>query len=86
MAMPPAPDATRRLSGSLVVVVVLAVGIVYWMISAQAQRTAMGRLRQELSEARDETSAAHALIDDKQRDLVRLRARLESLEGAAPQE
>ena len=78
--------ATQRWSGQLVVVVVLAAGIVYWMISAQAQRTAMGKLRQELSAARGEASAAHAMIDDQQREIERLRDRLESLEGAAPRE
>jgi type VI protein secretion system component VasK len=79
--------STRRWSGPLVVVVLLVAGILYWVISAQAQRSAIGKLKQQLEEVRAEAVAASALAEERRRELERLRERLEALEsGQTPDE
>jgi type VI protein secretion system component VasK len=79
--------STRRWSGPLVVVVLLAAGILYWVISAQAQRSAIGKLKQQLEEVRAEAVAASALAEERRRELERLRERVEALEsGQTPDE
>ncbi|MHC4447976.1 MAG: hypothetical protein ACYSXF_09390 [Planctomycetota bacterium] len=87
MVTPDADDSTRRWSGPLVVVVLLAAGILYWIISAQAQRSAIGKLKQQLDEVRAEAVAASALAEERRLELERLRERLEALEsGQTPDE
>jgi type VI protein secretion system component VasK len=79
--------STRRWSGPLVVVVLLVAGILYWVISAQAQRSAIGKLKQQLEEVRAEAVAASALAEERRRELERLRERVEALEsGQTPDE
>ena len=79
---PPSNAAARRLSGPLIVVLVLAVGIVYWVVNAQAQRNALALLQQNLTAATDKSIAANARADELMLEIERLRADVDALTDA----
>ena len=81
MQQPPANPPSGRWSGALVIVCLLAIGITYWVVNAQAQRRAISGLQRQLVTARDEARAAQALADERQRELERLRDEVEALTG-----
>ncbi len=60
-------------------VVVLAIGIIYWVVNAQAQRSALAMLQQNLTSATDESIAANARADELQREIEQLRADVQTL-------
>ena len=79
MVTPPSNSAARRWSGPTIVVAVLAIGIIYWIVNAQAQRNALALLQQNLTAATDESIAANARADELQREIEQLRADVQTL-------